>query len=239
VQIAPNPDAESYDPETLWNYEMGVKTDLLDRRLRLNAAMFYMDWSDLQVAFQENLINSNGDFILFGGVDNAESATSKGAEISATALLTENIIMNFNVGYLDAKFESFTALIDRFNRVLDGRTMPNSPEWTVSADAEYDYRLNDNWDGYVRLEWTYRDEIRSTTTALIYEGFPWEVPSYNYFNLRAGFQYGENLKLVIYAENLFDKVYFTNAYQKAFAGGLFIEPSYQRFGVRATYLFGN
>ena len=237
VQLAPDPELETFDPETLWNYEIGVKTDLLDQRLRLNVALFYMDWTDLQVAFQENLLDENGDFIIFGGVNNADAATSKGAEFSATTLLTDDLLVNFNVGYLDAEFDQFTALIDGQNRVLDGKTIPNSPEWTISADAEYGFNFSDTWDGYVRLEWTYRDEIRPTTTALIYPGFPWEVPSYDYFNLRIGAE-SKNLTIVAYAENLFDSVYYTNAYQKAFAGGLFIEPSFRRYGVRVTYLFG-
>jgi iron complex outermembrane receptor protein len=236
VQIAPNPENETYDPETLWNYEIGFKSDLMDNRLRLNGAVFYMDWTDLQVAFQENLIDENGDFILFGGVNNADSATSKGAELSATALLTDRLLVNVGVGYLDAKFEEFTALIDGANRVLDGETVPNSPKWTIHADAEHSFAVSDNWEGYIRLEYTYRDEINPNTTSLIYEGFPWDVPSYDFFNLRLGFE-SDNFRLVLYAENLFDETYYTNAYQKAFASGLFIEPSFQKFGVRATYTF--
>lgn len=238
VQIAPNPDRESFEPEELWSYEIGFKTDLLNQRLRLNGALFYMDWSDMQVSFQENLINENGDFVLFGGVDNADSATSKGAELSATALLSEHLLVNFNVGYLDAKFDKFVAFIDSQNHVLDGQTIPNSPKWTMSADAEYDYRITDTWSGYARLEWTYRDSIKANTSSLIKSGFPWDVPAYDYFNLRLGFE-NDNLRLVLYAENLFDDNYFTNAFQKAFAGGLFVEPSFRRIGVRATYLFGD
>lgn len=237
VQIAPNPEAETYDPEELWNYEVGVKTDLLDQRLRLNAAVFYMDWTNLQVAFQENIINENGDFEIWGGVNNADSATSKGAELSLTALLTEKLMVDFGVGYLNAKFDSFTALIDGQNHVLDGYTIPNSPKWTMNANAQYDFRAGGKWDGYVRLEWIYRDAINPNVTSLIYEGFPWDVPSFNYFNLRIGLL-SDNWQLVAYAENLFDNNFYTNAYQKAFASGLFIEPSYRRIGLRATYLFG-
>ena len=237
VQLAPNPENETFEPETLWNYEVGFKTDLLDQRLRLNAAFFYMDWEDLQVAFQENLLDENGDFIIFGGVNNAESATSKGAELSATALLGENLLVNFSAGYLDATFDSFIALIDGANRVLDGKTIPNSPEWTLSADAEYSFRYTDDWDGFVRVEWNYRDSIQPTTTALINSGFPWDVPSFDFVNLRIGAE-SDNLRIVAYAENLFDEVYYTNAFQKAFAGGLFIEPSFRSYGLRVTYSFG-
>ena len=237
VQIAPVKEKETFDPETLWNYEIGVKADLLDQRLRLNAAIFYMDWTDLQVSFQENLTDEDGNFILFGGTDNADSATSKGFELSATALLSEKLLLNVNIGYLDAKFDDFVALIDGSNRILDGETVPNSPEWTVSADAEYGFNYSDNWGGYVRLEWIYRDSINPNTRSLIFSGFPWDVPSYNFFNLRIGAE-SDSLRIVAYVENLFDKKYYTNAYQKAFAGGMFIEPGYQTYGVRVTYKFG-
>ncbi len=238
VQIAPNPEAETYDPEELWNYEVGVKADFFDSRARLNFAVFYMDWTDMQVAYQENLINEDGDFVLFGGVNNADSATSKGAEVTGTILLSEAFTFDFGLGYLNARFDEFIALIDGANRVLDGETIPNSPEWTANANLEYAFNWASNWDGYARLEWKYRDEIKPDTFALIYSGFPWDVPSYNYFNLRIGAEY-TNFHIVAYVENLFDQDYYTNAYQKAFAGGIFIEPSYQRFGIRATYMFGN
>ena len=236
VQEAPIPEFQTYDPETLWNYEVGMKGDFWDNRLRINAALFYMDWQDLQVAFQENYQDENGDFQLFGGVNNAEQATSKGAELMVTTLLTENLIVNVNIGYLDAKFDDFIAVVDSKNYVLDGRTIPNSPEWTVNADAEYTFRLTDAWDSFVRLEYTYRDAIEPTVPSVVYEGFPWDVPSYYFFNLRAGVQ-SNNWRIVAYVENLTDENYYTNAYQKAFSGGLHIEPSWQKYGVRATYYF--
>ena len=236
VQIAPNPDAETFDPEELWNYEVGVKADLLDRRLRLNLAAFYMDWTDLQVSFQENLIDENGDFVLFGGVNNADSATSRGLELSAIAIVAENWLVNLNLGYLDAEFDRFTALIDGANRVLDGRVIPNSPELTANADVEYSFNYSADLAGYIRAEWVYRDEIKPNTTSLIYEGFPWDVPSYDYVNLRIGAE-SDSIRLVAYAENLFDSNFYANAYQKAFAGGLFIEPSFRTYGVRATFMF--
>lgn len=237
VQIAPNPEAETYDPEELWNYEIGLKTDLFDQRLRLNAAVFWMDWTDMQVAYQENLINEDGDFVLFGGINNADEATSKGAEVTATALLSDSLTLNLGVGYLKAEFDRFTALIDGQNHVLDGDTIPNSPEWTMSADLEYGFNYSADWEGYARLEWVYRDGIKPDTFALIYSGFPWDVPSYDYFNLRIGAEH-ESFRIVGYVENLFDSKYYTNAYQKAFANGIFLEPSFRTYGVRMTYLFG-
>ncbi len=236
VQVAPVSDLETYDPEELWNYEIGYKADLLDRTLRINAAIFYMDWTDLQAAFQESGVDDEGEFFIFGGIDNADSAESYGAELSITSAPVAGLVMNLNVGYLKAEFEEFTALIDGADRVLDGQTIPNSPEWTVSADAEYSFPISNGLDAFVRGEYIYRDSLRSTVAALIQEGFPWEVPSYDIFNLRLGVQH-ENYSVTAYVENLFDDTYFTNAYQKAFSGGLHIEPGVQRYGVRVRYTF--
>ena len=236
VQIAPNPERASYQPEELWNYEVGIKGEFLDQRLRVDAALFHMKWTEMQVAFQENLIDEDGNFVLYGGVDNAEKASSEGVELALTGLLTDNLIVNFNVGYLDATFDKAILFVNGANRVYDGRTIPNAPEWTMYADAEYDFALGDNWDAYARLEWTYRDEIKPDTEAMLETGFPWDVPSYNFFNLRIGADH-ENWSVVGYVDNLFDEVYYTNAYEKAFSGGMFIEPSYQTYGVRVTYRY--
>ena len=62
------------------------------------------------------------------------------------------------------------------------------------------------------------------------------MPSFNQFNLRIGVTRG-NLQLQAYAENLFKSRYFTNAYEKAFAGGLYVQPSTRNFGMRATMRF--
>lgn len=236
VQLAPTPESETYDPEELWNYEIGYKAEYLNRTLRVNASAFYMDWTDLQASFQESGEDANGEFFIFGGVDNADSAESYGIELSVTSAPIEGLVMNLNVGWLQAEYKDFTTLIDGENRVLDGLTIPNSPEWTISADAEYSFQLTGELDAFVRGEYIYRDEIRSSTAALIQEGFPWVVPNYDIFNLRAGIQH-ENYTVALYVENLFDDSYFTNAYQKAFMGGLHIEPGVQRYGLRARYNF--
>jgi iron complex outermembrane recepter protein len=236
VQDSPFPSGDTYKAETMWNYEVGMKGDFMDDRLRLNMAVFYMDWSDMQTDFQQAGQDAAGNFILFGGTDNAESATSKGIELSATALISENLIANFNVGYLNASFDKFVTFIDGQNRTLDGTAIPVSPKWTISADAEYRREIMANYEGFVRMEYSYRHHTKTLIDGLIQSGFPWEVPSYDFFNLRAGVETG-NFTITGYAENLFDETYYTNAYQKAFAGGLFAEPSFRSYGVRVNYKF--
>ncbi len=236
-----------YDPEIVWNYEVGVKADLLDNRLRVNAAAFYMDWSDMHVGF---LVPQLGESAGGRVVSNADSAFSKGVEMSLTALPMDNLIVNFNVGYLKAELEKATVFIrdnvcdnrppsTECNHVLDGSPTPLSPKWTLSADAEYTFNISPNYDGFARLEWTYRAKVhRSQVEDLLQEdGFPWEVPSYDFFNLRAGVRH-ENFTITGYAENVFNSHFYQNAYRKAWAGGVSLEPSLRSYGIRVKYTYG-
>lgn len=236
VQVSPLPGADSYDPETLWNYEIGWKADLLDARLRLNAAVFFMDWRDLQTSYQQSGTDEDGNLILFGGIVNADKAESKGVELTATMLPIPNLLLNFSAGYLDAKYKKFTAYLEGQNRVLDGQTIPNSPKWTLGMDGEYTFDLTSSLEGFVRAEWNYRSGIRADNDALIHYGFPWQVPAYDTTNFRVGVR-ADHYTVALYSENVFDQVYFLNSYSKAFMGGNFIEPSVQRYGVRFTYDF--
>lgn len=239
VQVPPFPTFDdSFDEEELWNYEIGIKTDLLENRLRLNAALFYMDWDGLQVEFEQSERDENGDLVIFNGLNNSKQSTSKGAELTVTALLTANIVVNLSVGYLDAEFNELTQYLDGENRVFDGRTIPRSPKWTVAADVEYDFKVSSSLNAYVRAEWRFRDDYVAETNAYLRpEGtYPWYIPSYDFFNLRAGIEH-QNYTISVYAENLFDNNFYTNAFEHAYMGGMFLEPSFRTYGVRAKYEF--
>ena len=240
-------DGVPYDPEFVWNYEVGVKADLLNNRLRVNAAVFYMDWSDMHVSF---LVPQLGESAGGTFISNAESAFSKGVEVSVTALPVDNLIINFNLGYLDAELEKATVFIrdnvcnhrppsTECNHVLDGSRTPLSPEWTISADAEYTFNVAPAYDGFARIEWTYRDKVARVQVEdlLRPNEFPWQVPSYDFFNVRAGVRH-KNFTITGYAENVFNSHFYQNAYRKAWAGGVSLEPSLRSYGIRVRYTYG-
>lgn len=234
VQLNLSIDNPSFDPETLWNYEAGIKTELFDRRLRINADGFYMDWSKLQTDFAFGVVDADGNIGFEQGIENAASAHSAGFEIEATALPVTGLITHVSVGYLEAKFDNFKkAFIEGQTVDLSGFRQPNAPKWTLSADAEYGFAVTDRFDAFVRVEWFHRSSIVATKNHLVLSGFPFQVPSFGNTNLRIGID-SELYSLVAYAENLFNQKYFTNAFQKAFVGGVNLEPSVQVFGLRLT-----
>lgn len=235
VQIGSSLEESAYDPETLWSYEAGIKSEFFDNRARLNAAVFYSDWTDMQASFVVADVDPDGNIVFNSGIQNAAEARNYGIEAELTALLTDSLIVSFGAGYLDSQFESFeNAFVDGETVDLSGERTPNSPEWTFNGSAQYDFPVA-GYDGFARLEWYYRDETLPDLIALVRqeEGFPFVVPSYHHVNLRAGIE-NERYSLVGYVENLFDEVYYTNAYQKAFVGGLHVTPSYQTWGIKFT-----
>jgi len=227
-----------YDPEDLWNYELGWKAELLDRRVRLDLSAFYMDWKDVQQFIRFQFIDQATQLLRsVTGVDNATSATSKGVEFNVQAILTDGFRIGAQAGYLDAKYGQYTnALIDGTVIDASGKRLINAPEWTFGANAEYTRELFGN-EGFVRAEWTHRSDQLSSTFALRYATFPFISPSYDVVNLRAGLG-NERWSVNVYAENLFDEEYYSGAYEKAFYSGVQVEPSVRSFGVDFRYRFG-
>jgi iron complex outermembrane receptor protein len=123
----PEAAATPLDPEIATNYELGLKTEFWDNRLRLNASLFTMEYEDLQVF---RLVGTR----LVGA--NAE-ATSEGLELDVTALLTENWILQFNYAYLDAEYDTFEDGVNDFS----GNTLPRAPEDSYFIRSSYVWNL--------------------------------------------------------------------------------------------------
>ncbi|WP_449254485.1 TonB-dependent receptor [Brevundimonas naejangsanensis] len=125
-----------YDSETVDSYEVGVKSDLFDRRLRLNAAVFTSDYQDMQQSVQQLI---PGTLINQTLVSNVGAATISGFEAEATALLTDVFTISASVGYLDASYDEFMADLGDGLGVID-RTylpMPYAPKWSNSVTFNY------------------------------------------------------------------------------------------------------
>lgn len=96
-----SPQNTPYNPEKIWSYEVGAKSELFDRRLRINAAAFYYDYKDLQVQ------DSVGQSTI---IRNTGSATIKGFEVEALARPTSRLELEVGFSWLDAEFDSFNLI---------------------------------------------------------------------------------------------------------------------------------
>ncbi len=128
--------AQSFDPETLWSYEAGFKSTLAQQRVRLNMAAFYNDYKN----FQLSRFTANPDTGAFESVfDNAGKATIWGVEMEMTALLTDNVTLDVNAGYLNSSYDELFG--DFGVDVSDQRKLVNAPDFTSRASLRYDHEL--------------------------------------------------------------------------------------------------
>jgi iron complex outermembrane recepter protein len=224
-----------YKPETLTNYEFGVKSESADKRLRLDADVFYMDWKDIQADFSVGQPAPGGGVYFVTGIANVCCARSYGFETEATALVVPGLTVGAGAGYDRAYYVKYTDALkgDGTQGDLSGATLPNTPKWTLHADSQYTHKFSADVSGFTRLEWYYKGGIVPDQNSEFHTGFPWDVPAYNVWNLRAGIT-RENWSVTAFAENLLDRKYYANAYEKAFVTGMFLEPSYRNIGVKLT-----
>jgi iron complex outermembrane receptor protein len=121
----------AYEPETVTNYEIGLKTAFADPRLTANVSLFRMDYEDLQV-FQIQ------EFLPL--ITNAAEATIDGAEAEVTFATRGGLSLNGAVTWLDANFDRYQAPDPaRGGQVFDlaGNRLTATPKWAVNLGAEY------------------------------------------------------------------------------------------------------
>jgi iron complex outermembrane recepter protein len=119
----PIPATPSFDPEFVTSYEFGVKTELFNRRVRWNSAIFYNDYSDLQIIVAEGFAPI---------VRNAGSARIWGVESEFQAVLSSWLRLDGSLSYLNARYEEVSPLA---LPVTTASRLVNTPEWQFSLGA--------------------------------------------------------------------------------------------------------
>lgn len=197
-------------PEVLDAFEVGLKSDLLDRHLRINAAAFYYDFQDIQLNTYLNGLPA---------VYNGKSAKTYGLDLDITAVPAAGLTLTAGLGYVHDRFDDFqiarTAIVPTggitqlANISADGKRLPNTPDWTVDLGIEYkvpiggsnltlsaDYFHSDKWfsDPENRLaQGSYSLVNASATLSFAQDRYSVRI-------------WGKNLGNVAYASQLFPQV---------------------------------
>lgn len=185
-----------YSPDSLWSYEVGAKTRAFHRRMTLNGAAYYIDWSNLQ----ERVALRCG----FPFTGNYGKARVEGAEAELTLLPIDRLLLHSSVSYTEATLRSTTPGTSG----VAGDTLPDVPKWTASISAEYRQPVTDDMDGFVRVEGSYQGmEFRNFPLSNgAYDPFR-VVPAYEFFNLRFGVRRaGSKWDVTAYVNNLTNKL---------------------------------
>lgn len=187
--------SESYGEEFSWNFEGGVKTLWADGRVSANAAVFYIDWDDLQL----NVPNPAVPAQFF--VSNVGGAKSKGVEFELGARAAPGVDLFGTFGYTHARFGegSSSSGVD-----VDGNKIPNTPDYTASAGVQYSRAVG-------------RAQILGRADAVFYGSFQYNdhnslgQDAYSLVNLRLAVTSGP-LTAEIVVRNAFDTRYIPLAF---------------------------
>lgn len=206
-----------YEDETLWNYELGVKTQ--GRGFTLNAAAFYTDISNLQVTADAGSCSSRVVF-------NVPKAHTQGFELELSASPADGLDLGISGSIVSAKFDSSVTTTTGvvIAGIRDGNRLPTVPKFQVSANATYTFAINDSADAYVSTSIQHvgnrvtqpgdqEGNPRSFVSGLAFAGAPGTnattlnlvLPSYELVNLSAGLEFNNGLSLIGYVNNLFDE----------------------------------
>jgi iron complex outermembrane receptor protein len=163
-----------FDPETVTNYELGVKSEWLENRLRINAAIFQMDYKDKQELFFNNLTR-----VLT--ITNAGQATIKGVEMEVAYQATDWLGLSATYGYLDTVYDEF---VIPGGAVYTGNSLGSSPRNRASLAADLDLPLGGA--GYLigSASWSYTDDYNTGAAA----DPNLQIDSYSLANLMLGFE---------------------------------------------------
>jgi len=186
-------------PEEVWSYEVGAKTEWLERTLRVNLALFLMDYKDLQLFRLDPQLRLQTF---------TEDTTNSGAELEILAAPAEGLEFGINAAYLKAEVDG---------GANDGGELPRSPEYTVGGFAEYSWPVaGGGMSLRADFKWTddYRTEIPYNTGNAVSDASNWritEIESYALLNARAAYVLeGSNIEFSLWGKNLTDEEYPTH-----------------------------
>lgn len=204
----PLPNIPSFRPEFSTSYEFGFKSDLFNRRLRINGAIFRNDYTDLQITVNDPTLG------FAPIVQNAAEARIEGFELELEARPIEPLRLQAGIGYLDARYIEVDIRGRNAGVTLDDR-LQNAPEWTLSASAAYDIDIIGFGTLTPRVDWSYRSTVANdavNTPQLIQDGYHLLNASINFLDE------DERFGLRFEVKNITNEIYLGSGYFDAFGG---------------------
>jgi iron complex outermembrane receptor protein len=233
--IPPSPQA--YNPETLGAWETGVKTEFLNRRLRLNVSAFYYNWSDLQVTVYENTS---------AVTVNAAKARLYGLDLDLQAKPTDELTLSAGFELLKDYFTSYPDAIFNVPQSLaqgggtigvvesaKGNKLPYAPDATANISADYRIPLPMGTLG-LNVSDYYSTGFRTTADNFIGQG------AYDVLNSQIEWAFPDrHTSFAVWGKNLTDKIYATQVRANNNPGGFQVQTlaAPRTYGVSFRYAF--
>lgn len=155
--------------ESVISYEAGIKTELLDNRLRASFTLFHYDVNNQQLTAVGGATN-------FNRLINADKTTGEGFEFDLEAYITDNLLLTFGASRNDTEIKDKNlatqvcgagcTVLDptivvggNTLALLDGNRLPQAPEWVTNMTARYSIPMGDGAEMFFYTDWAYRSEV--------------------------------------------------------------------------------
>lgn len=183
-----------YSPDKTEDYEVGLKGDVLDHVLSVDASLFYIDWAKLQTT----LTTANGRASY---VANAGAAKSEGVELSVTARPLPGLMIS---GWVDYDNAVLTKAFPSNSTVFgaSGDRLPNSAEWSGNVSLQQDFTLSSTVEGFVGGAVSYVGNRENIFVASGQQRYV--MPAYTKADLRVGVKV-ESWTVNAYVDNVNDR----------------------------------
>jgi iron complex outermembrane receptor protein len=206
-----------FSPEELKNFEVGIRSDLANRKLRLNATVFDTKWNDIQLA-GESIDDCNNPPTVSTNLrtQNVASAKATGLEVELTIAPTANLLFNVNLGFLDTKYVGIQTPVPGLTLNTE---FSQAPKRTGSLGIQHTAHLEKGATFTTRVDYSYtgqfwRSQIPNFRTE--YYGLPSQFDeggNYGLLNLRLGYAPSAgNWELAFFGTNLTNEYYLNSGF---------------------------
>lgn len=202
---ATNPNvAKGYDPEIVETIEAGIKSQLLNDRLRLNFTVFDMNYTDMQLTVQTA---QPAPVFFSSDVVNAGTAEIQGAELEALLQVTSGISTSLAIGHMNAEL---TKVLSGGVDVSDSWEMLNAPDWTGQVGINYERDLGNAGSLMLNTAASYRGSSRNFNNVVCSCD---QDQSYTLLDASANwYSADEHWTVSLFVKNIEDKEYKTGGY---------------------------
>ena len=190
-----------YEPETLWNYEAGLKVLAADGRLALRGAVFHMRRDDVQIESSLTRPNPDGSSEFIQYVGNAATGRNNGAELELDYVASDTWLAFARIGLLRTEYQDFTT---SSGEDFDGREQAHAPGYQVNVGSEWNWPLAGG-ELFARVETEIRDDFYFSDNHNV------KSDQYQLWHLSAGYR-ALNWSLRVWGKNLADEDYFVRGF---------------------------
>jgi len=193
------------NPTTTENFEVGLKSELLDRRLLVNLAVYNETLNGFQTSISYTLPNGTP----YRGATNAGDIRARGVEWDVQAALGEGFRLTFDGNYNESIYKSAPSLPSpaelSYNGVATvnatGQRAPYAPLWTLAVTPSWSTQIGEHEEFYALAQYSYTGHLSTGVTQGIYT----QVPGESNLNLRAGVRFEDGkYDVSLYANNALD-----------------------------------